>query len=107
MATVPEYPESSKLLAVQEESQRLGAFLDWLQERFILCQAHHHSEQCYADPEDSDRRQCGCREGEFVPARVSIEGVLALYFGVDLKKVEEENGRSCGNSARGGVSRVS
>ncbi len=61
--------------AVRDQSQKLSEFLAWLDERGIhLCEV-------------MDR---GPREGEFSPLRLGYENLLARYFEIDLKKIEEE-----------------
>ena len=63
--------ECDKMLKVASDSQKIGEFLEWLQnEREItLCE------------ENGD---------EFYPARIPIERLLAEYFEIDLDKVEAE-----------------
>jgi hypothetical protein len=70
------YPECEKMAAVQKESQAVGEFLDWLQSEkgFIVC------EQGKGDS----------YEFPYVPACLSIESLLADFFGINLKKVEKE-----------------
>ena len=73
-------PESDKALAVQKESQAIGAFLEWAFEHGLLRRTHH--------------------------ARYnSIEVLLAKYFEIDLDKVEKEkrailDGIRAANAAR-------
>lgn len=68
-------PECDKMLKVQDESQAIGAFLDWLQSerRLTLCEANDRT-----------------FENSFIPARIGIEDLLAEYFKIDLNKVEKE-----------------
>jgi hypothetical protein len=64
------YAEHEKLTVVREESQKLGEFLSWLNDQGVtLCKL------------DGD---------EFLPWGNRIEVILALYFGVDLDKLEQE-----------------
>jgi hypothetical protein len=65
------YPEHVKLRAVKDDSQKIGAFLDWLlnERHLVLC--------------DSDGN-------ELHPTDMRIEALLGLYFEVDLEKLEEE-----------------
>lgn len=67
-------PECDKLLAVSADSQKIGAFLEWLeQERELtIC--------------DLDYR----REDRYYPAYIPINKLLAEYFKIDLNKVEQE-----------------
>ncbi len=67
-----EYPEHEKMLAVKEESQAIGEFLEY--SGYVLMK-HDHG---YG--------------GEIVPAPVmdSIEVILAEYFDIDLTKIEAE-----------------
>jgi NAD-specific glutamate dehydrogenase len=64
-------PTLNKMLMVKEDSQKIGEFLEWLQEENFTI----------------------CRMGEFdyyIPARQSIEEMCAKYFNIDLKKAEKE-----------------
>lgn len=70
----PATPELDKMQEVKEESQKLGAFLDWLESSGrVLCN--------YIENEYSD---------EYRPVRDSIEEILSYYFDIDLKKAEKE-----------------
>lgn len=72
-----EYPEHEKLRAIQEQSQTIGHFLEWLAvEKDVML--------CKADPEYTGDRS------PFWPIRKSREKLLADYFGIDLKKIEQE-----------------
>jgi hypothetical protein len=102
------YPEHEKLSAVKDESQKLGEFLEWLKGRYVLAQVHSHDEGCLCDDpfhEDADVRPgercpccggshrsllCGYTEGDLMMASTPIRGVLADYFEIDLKKIEDE-----------------
>jgi hypothetical protein len=63
------YPEHVKLRAVKDDSQKLGAFLDWLQEQGI---ALYHDEP------------------EPLAVCLTTEKLLAKYFEIDLDKIETE-----------------
>ena len=68
------YPEHDKVRAVKNESQRLGAFIEWLNEK--------------------DMQICEGEEGlhgvRWYPTTKNIERLLAEYFEIDLQKVGEE-----------------
>jgi len=70
------YPECEKLEKVSEESQKIGAFLDWLQNetKYIIAE--------YSDDEEG--------EALLFPIHKAIEQILAEYFKIDLNKVEKE-----------------
>lgn len=70
----PKTPELDKMKKVQDESQSLGAFLDWLQNerKIILCE-YNNKDEHYP-----------------FPIYKSIEQILAEYFKIDLKKCENE-----------------
>lgn len=68
-AVVVETPELDKMQAVQDESQAIGSFLDY--GGYTLCEFDDVSER-------------------YVPVRKSIEEILAEYFEIDLKKVDDE-----------------
>lgn len=60
--------------AVRDESQSIGNFLMWLRE--------HHYTIC-----QFNGARCG---SEYMPARKTIEELLADYFDIDLRRVEKE-----------------
>lgn len=66
-----DYPECAKISANREESRKIGNFIEWLQEtgRFI-----------------GKRDEDDCMDEE----SLTIENLLAEYFGIDMAKVEEE-----------------
>jgi len=69
MSGEPKYPEHQKLKAVKEESQVIGAFLEWFLERMHEgCQSRAHM---------------SCTSG-------SIEETVAKYLGIDTKKLRDE-----------------
>lgn len=68
------YPEHQKMRAVKSRSQEMGSFIDWLGACSIsLCSI----ERVYGN----DR---------WFPINKSIETILAEYFVIDLKKIEDE-----------------
>lgn len=70
------YPECDKLAAVSEESQKIGAFLDWLRNEkgYVICEEN----------KDCDSGQ------ELAPIFSNIESLLAEYFDINLNRVEKE-----------------
>lgn len=70
---MPEYPECAKLIAVSEESQIIGEFLD--STPYVLAE--------YVTFEGHDR-------ATLTPVSSSIEDILSKYFGIDMNKVEAE-----------------
>jgi hypothetical protein len=73
----PPCPECEKLAAASEESNKIGAFLEWMgdDKNLILCE--------WSDEDES-----------YLPSRYrgvsGINALLAEYYGVDLDKVEKE-----------------
>lgn len=67
----PSAPECERMLAVKDQSQAIGQFIDWL-----------YSEKKW--------ELCARQEHKLFPVSLNIEQLLAEYFGIDLKKVEEE-----------------
>lgn len=66
-----DYPEHEKLKKVHDESQAIGAFLDWLSENgHVICNLNEYD--------------------EYFPWYKSIEQILALYFDIDLNVLEQE-----------------
>lgn len=68
-------PEMDKIKAVQDQSQTIGEFLEWLSEEgFTICEL----------AEDRDL---------FLPHRRSIEERLGDYFEIDTEEAERERQR--------------
>lgn len=65
-----QYPEHEKLEKVKDQSHIIGEFLEWLDQR--------------------DYYICGISGGEFSSTYMENEQLLALYFGVDLYKLNKE-----------------
>jgi hypothetical protein len=88
------YPELEKMRKVQQKSQLIGEFLDWLnyEKKVQLGRFHEHTEDCYDgwDEDDDDIRICGMGEGELMLLNTSYENLLAEFFDIDLKKVDKE-----------------
>lgn len=68
-----DYPEHDKLRAVQDQSQAIGDFLEFVAERY-------HCE--LGRPQGS--------RAEFTPVNLSVTKLLAEYFEIDLHKLEQE-----------------
>jgi hypothetical protein len=85
------FPEHDKLKAVQEKSQIIGEFLDWLQneQAVVLTKAHQHSKFCREDGE----RVCGVEKDALVPVISPIPRWLARYFDIDEEELESEKRR--------------
>lgn len=66
-------PECDKMLAISDNSHVIGEFLEWLLSECGLCLAEHDGVS-----------------GRLVPVFTRIEDLLAEYFEIDLKKVEQE-----------------
>lgn len=72
----PDTTELDRLVAVSDESQRLGEFLDWLEEQgYHIC--------TYTEPSVDE-------EEFFYPIGTNFEKLLAQHYGIDLDKVERE-----------------
>jgi hypothetical protein len=81
-------PECERLVKVAPYSQKIGEFLDWLDERGItLARPHDHTEECY---DSEGYRACGVRSGDLDYYYCSKEKLFAEFFEIDLNKVEEE-----------------
>jgi hypothetical protein len=66
-----QYPALDKMQAVQKESQAIGEFLEWLQDRGTSLGYWHGD--------------------DYIPYRYgTIEDLLADYFEIDLNQVERE-----------------
>ncbi len=64
------YTEHERMKAVKGESQVIGSFLEWLQDKGIELHLF--------------------KDDDCAPVRKSIEQILAEYFEISLKKVEKE-----------------
>ena len=73
--------ELDKLQKVQPKSQTIGEFLDWLNytKNYAVC----------AWVKTTKGEWEIIPEG-YYPVRTQVEDLLAEYFGIDLKKVEQE-----------------
>jgi hypothetical protein len=79
-----EYPECEKMLAVKSKSQPIGEFIEWLRgERGIVL-----AKWCDKDEDGEDYLDSGY--SRLVPVHIRIEDLLAEYFGIDLKRIEQE-----------------
>jgi len=75
--------ELEKIAANREDSQKIGEFLEWLSEQgYSICDLVEDVE-C----EDED---CGIVSDQWLSIPKGKEEVLSNYFGIDLKKAEEE-----------------
>jgi hypothetical protein len=74
-----EYPEHEKLCKVADLSQKIGEFLDFglAKQSLVLCEVDDES---YTDT-------------RFYPTSKSIRAILADYFEIDQKKIDEEKER--------------
>lgn len=61
--------------------------------RYVLCVEHKHDNECfYVDESDPKRvnRVCGMNSGFHYPEVVSVEKLLAEFFQIDMKKLDDE-----------------
>lgn len=74
---MPDYPECEKLKKVSIEHSNIMEFLDWLDEEksIRLCECDQSSTSSFS---------------AYAPITTSKEKLLAEYFNLDLKKIEEE-----------------
>jgi len=89
--TKPEekYPEHQKLQAVHDKSQEMGSFIEWLRntKKFVFAQ---WLDVEYEDEDPFTGKKSKHTNNELVPQALHIEETLAEYFGIDLKKLEQE-----------------
>ena len=95
------YPEHEKLAKIKDQSQAIGDFLEWLRtgeadptgfDRSIFLATHEVITEEYSATGEwhdlpKDKWYVGDR---LVLFRYNMEELLARYFGIDLKKLEEE-----------------
>lgn len=68
------YPQLALMASVQESSQAIGEFIDWLGENgMVICTS-----------------ESGLRGSQFYPVLDSTEKLLARHFEVDLNAAEHE-----------------
>ncbi len=84
------YPEHERLRAVALKSQTVGEFLDWLshQKGISFTVQHEHTDAC-SEPGDRYNR-CGYRDGDYAPSGATTRSLLAEFFEIDERKIEEE-----------------
>jgi hypothetical protein len=105
---IMKYPEHEKLKDSKDHSQAIGSFVDWLLEERKVSLTRHHDDRyvcqsCGNIGEegfvwDGGNRQCNVCEVSvtYLPAGFydwnfgRIEDLLADYFEIDLKKLEDE-----------------
>lgn len=75
--------EMQKVLQHQDEAQAIGDFLEWLFGQGVML--------CSRTGDVRAVHNAGTRFSEgFVPISRSIEQLLAMYFGIDLDKLQQE-----------------
>jgi hypothetical protein len=87
---IEHYPELKKKSKIQSDSQKIGFFLEWLSkiQSIELCKHDNQHETIYYDGDDSM-----VESGAYLPVSFqpnNIEYLLALYFEIDLDKVNQE-----------------
>lgn len=76
MENIPECPECDKVIAFQDKSTVLSDFVDWLSSNdYTICTVEETP---------------GYPKEQHIPIRKSYEQLFADYFGIDLKKTEQE-----------------
>lgn len=71
-----QYPECEKMVAVKDQSQAIGEFIEWLQDTkgMFVCELIEGDNEY----------------GEYIPSCFSKEKFLAEFFNIDLSEVEKE-----------------
>lgn len=84
-----EYPEHEKLHKVNDKSQTIGEFVEWMRDskQAYFATEHEHTESCEDDDGDL---QCDLKESELIPVRTPITKLLAEFFQIDLDKIDIE-----------------
>lgn len=86
MKEQPACPECEKLVAVSEESNKIGEFLDWMASKdIVLCTWEEND-----DEDTNDYLPHILMTVDKYRGHSGIERILGEYFGVDLDKVENE-----------------
>ena len=89
MKGMTDYPEHEKLKAIKDKSQEIGSFIEWLQVSRQIIFARYEDVEYTVDDLFSDKGN-KVKINELVPFHIPIEQTLAEYFGINLKKLEEE-----------------
>ena len=76
-----------KMLAVKEQSQTIGEFLDWIMYETDYCLME---ERTFVDDRGVEFGMGEREVKEWLPARISIERLLAKYFDIDLDQAHKE-----------------
>lgn len=98
MSEKPEemYPEHVKLQKIVDKSQAIGAFLDWLQtSEGVHLTVRDDRGFCgipydYTDDEGNQFVEVEEEDYAYKPVNRTIEEWLALYFGIDQRKISQE-----------------
>jgi hypothetical protein len=87
--TTPACPECERLHEVAPFSQRIGDFLDWLEneKHWMIAKYHEHDEEC---EDENGSYTCGFFTDAIQIVHTQREKLLAEFFGIDLTKVENE-----------------
>ena len=85
-------PELDKMKMIQSKYKVIGMFLEYLlgEKGHTICR--------YALKQDEKTKngdETGYKKDDLIPIFKSIEQMLAEYFGINLKKVEQERRRIC------------
>ena len=94
------YPEHEKLQKVKDQSQTIGAFLEWLNEREMhLCKYYKERGGLFINSKTGKPTHMfdnnaidnpdHLSEG-YYPEMVTIENLLSEYFEIDLNILEQE-----------------
>lgn len=94
MDLVSEYPEHEKVKAIQDVSQRFGEFLDWLSaEGYVICEWRGESkarQRLKINQETGEPYYEYAEREELLPVHRSPQEWLALFFDIDLAKLNDE-----------------
>jgi hypothetical protein len=92
------YPEHAKQRPILPFSQKIGEFVEWLEQekQIYFAQIHSHGPGCPGWDSDRNRynpdrqNRCGFHDDELFLSHASITKLLAEFFEIDLKKLEIE-----------------
>jgi hypothetical protein len=91
--TLTEYPEHEKLKAVQEKSQAIGSFLEWLTgtKKYVTAKyVKVWNDEIIDSEEDVSEENREDIYDQLIPESLHINNILAEYYEIDLKKLEQE-----------------
>ena len=88
------FTQHEKLRKIKDDSQSIGAFIEWLRgdRNLVLASHHEHTEDCGHIPRDviNYPAECGYCQDDLQVEYIGIQQLLAEYFEINLAELEQE-----------------